>query len=369
MVKLPNLTNFILLSNDPRVIGANQGVRRYFFCNITRTEQEIIQKTDEGFFKKAWDFVDSDEGARALIHYFKKEVNIPNPKIFKARAPITEDLKQLIEQSKHPLQKKLEHDLARPDYINRRIFADNWCGLITFDELNERLSTTDRDEYKRFDWGSYGDDALYKFLSANAIRWNNGEATRQISIQGVKHRFYLLDDTRSPVPNKSYKDLTPKQIEITHQNYTSVIKEIKDEEPEYTKAKKYLPGQIKHFKMKIELWVNLANGTKKDKWTRKEPKFKGKTIEQAYKEIMDGTIALESNDAVDRNGIKLMEYKLQRGIRTPEQIIIDIPKGDAEHQITTWGTFKPKEKTLEGDEISAPETKSTLYPHKHTINL
>jgi len=362
MVKLPNLTNFILLSNDPRVIGANQGVRRYFFCNITKTEEEIIKKTDEGFFKKAWDFVDSDEGARALIHYFKKEVNIPNPEIFKARAPITEDLKQLIEQSKHPVQKKLEHDLTRPDTSSRKIFVDNWCGLITFDELNERLNTTDRDEYKRFDWGSYGDDALYKFLSANAIRWNNGEATRQISIQGVKHRFYLLDDTRSPVPNKSYKDLTPKQIEIIHQNYFRVIRAIKDEEPEYKKAKEHLPGLIKHFKMKIELWVNLANGTKKDKWTRTEPQLKGKTVEQAYKEVMEGTIALENPDAYDRNNIKLMEFRLQRGIRTPEQIIADIPKGDAEYQIRHNGSFKPKE--------VVPEAKpSTLYPPKPSINF
>ena len=49
MVKLPNLTNFMLFSNDERVLGAPQGGRRYFFCNITKTEEEIIQKTNEGF--------------------------------------------------------------------------------------------------------------------------------------------------------------------------------------------------------------------------------------------------------------------------------------------------------------------------------
>jgi len=32
-----------------------------------------------------------------------------------------------------------------------------------------------RDTYDKtkFDWGSFGDDAIYKFLSANCIRWNN----------------------------------------------------------------------------------------------------------------------------------------------------------------------------------------------------
>ena len=111
MVKLPNLSNIMLFSNDERVVGVSQGARRYFFCNITKTEEEIIKKTDEGFYKKAWNFVDSDEGASALIYYFKKEVEITKPEMFKARAPETDDLKDLIEQSKHPVIKKLEYDL------------------------------------------------------------------------------------------------------------------------------------------------------------------------------------------------------------------------------------------------------------------
>ena len=112
----------MITSNDERVVGAPQGGRRYFFCNIQKTEQEIIQKTDEGLFEKAWDFVDSDEGAAALLNYFKNEVEIKDPSIFKKRAPETNDLKELVEQSKHPLQKKLEFDLTRLDYHKRRIF-------------------------------------------------------------------------------------------------------------------------------------------------------------------------------------------------------------------------------------------------------
>ena len=367
MVKLPNLTNIMLFSNDLRVIGANQGVRRYFFCNIIKTEQEIIQKTNEGFFDKAWNFVDSDEGASALIHYFNREVNIPKPKIFKARAPVTDDLELLIEQSKHPLQKKLEHDLTRPDINKRKIFGGSWCGLITFDELNERLNTTAENfDRSKFSWGSFGDDAIYKFLSANSTRWNNGEPTRQISIQGVKHRFHLLDDTRCPVPNKSYKDLAPKQIETIHQNYTQVIRDIKNEEPEHKRAKEYLPDQIKIFKDTIRFWIDLAEGKKKSKWkTEKGPGkiLKSKTVDQAYNEIMDGTIELFGEDAVERNKIKLMEFKLQRGIRTPEQIIADIPKGDPDHQIKYNGSFTPKEAAPE-EEPSQPETKSALYQPK-----
>ena len=168
MVKLPNLTNIMITSNDERVVGAPQGGRRYFFCKIQKTEEEIIQKTDEGFFQRAWDFVDSDAGAAALLYYFKNEVEIKDPSIFKKRAPQTNDLKELVEQSKHPLQKKLEFDLTRPDMEKRRIFQNDWCGLATFDWLNNELNTRDRDETKQFDWGSFGDDAIYKFLSSNS---------------------------------------------------------------------------------------------------------------------------------------------------------------------------------------------------------
>jgi hypothetical protein len=316
------------------------------------------------------DFVDSDEGASTLIHYFKKEVNISNPEMFKARVPITEDLKELIDQSKHPVQKKLEYDLTRPDTSSRKIFVDNWCGIITFDELNERLSTRDN-TYDRvqFDWGSYGDDALFKFLSANAIRWNNGDPTRQISINGFKHRFHLLDDTKCPVPNKSYKDLTPKQIEIIHQNYSRVVREIRDEEPEYKDAKEHLPGLKELFKENIKLWIDIASDTKKSKWTKVKPEFKKKTVEEGYKEVMDGTISLEGNDVHDRNRIKLMEFRLQRGIRTPEQIIADIPKGDADYQIKHNGKFNSKEETPEETPEATPEAKSTLYPPKPSFSL
>ena len=88
------------------------GEEDIIFSNVKKTEEEILEKQD--FFDKAWNFVDSDEGASALlIHYFKN-VKIDDPSIFKKRAPQTDDLKELIEQSKHPVIKKLEYDLKRP---------------------------------------------------------------------------------------------------------------------------------------------------------------------------------------------------------------------------------------------------------------
>jgi len=236
MVKLPNLTNIILYSNDERVVGVNNGVRRYFFCNIDKTEDDIINKSDEGFFDKAWKFIDSDEGAAALLHYFKNEVKIRDISQFKKRAPQTDDLKLLIEQSKHPVQKKLEADLKGT--VTRRIFKHHWNGLISFDELNEALNITDNDD--RFDWGSYGDDAILKFLSGNCIRWNNGASTRQIEINGVWHRYYILED-KALEAGKSYKDMTPKEIKIMCLHWRSINSDIYKEETEFREAEKSYP--------------------------------------------------------------------------------------------------------------------------------
>ncbi len=77
---------------------------------------------------------------------------------------------------------------------------------------------------------------------------------------------------------------------------------------------------------------------------------------------MDGSIDIEGNDTHDRNRIRLMEFKLARGIRTPEQIIADIPKGDAEYQIKNKGEFKPK---LDDEQIH----KNHMFDNKITLDL
>ena len=313
MVKLPNLTNIMLFSNDERVLGVSDGGRRYFFSNIKKTEEEILKK--QNFFDKAWNFVDSDEGASALIHYFKN-VKIDDPSIFKKRAPQTDDLKELIEQSKHPVIKKLEYDLKRPDKINTKIFKDYWPGYITFDYLNDQLHTTDMDTIskEKFDWGSFGDDAIFKFLSSNCIRWNNGENTRQINIDGVRHRFYLLDDTRCPIPGRSYKDLTPKQLEIIYKNYKEVFDTIRDEEKNYKDAIVREPEKVEEVYKIIK--EPITSSEKK--------KYKNRDADEIFGKLMTGEEELLHNDQFKVSAILNFRKIMDRGIRTPEQIIEDI---------------------------------------------
>jgi hypothetical protein len=236
MVVLPNLTNFILFSNDPRVIAANAGGRRYHFSRINISEDEIIEITDSGFFDRAWNFVESDEGAASLLHYFKHEVKIEDPQMFKRRAPQTTDLQDLIEETKHPVIKKLEYELH---HNHRSFFAKaDFSGLMSFDELNKAMSTKhDSIWFDNIDWGSYGDDALLKFLAANGKEWNNREKTKQINVNGKWVRYYILKDEYCPIPNKSYADLTPKQLSNIIQNYKNIKSEIQNEKANVEKAK------------------------------------------------------------------------------------------------------------------------------------
>ena len=327
MVKLPNFTNFLLFSNDEQVVKVENGSRRYFFCKIKKTEEELEGKSEDGTFDKLWEFVDSDIGASALLNYFKNEVKIADPTLFKKRAPKTDDLKELIEQSKHPVQKKLEYDLTRPDLMNRKIFTWDFPGILTFDWLNDKLNTQPSNSYTdRYDWGSFGDDALYKFLSTNCIPWNNGENTRQISIDGVRQRFYLLDDSKCLFTNKSYRDLKPQDIELIYKNYSSMKKEINSENGKWIEANEGIETEKQSIEDGIRFAIELSQLPRAIGYT----KFKGKTFEQIYLETMQGVISPDK--AIAKNIKKLREHEaiIKRGLRTPEQII---------------DTYRDKEKT------------------------
>ena len=225
-------------------------------------------------------------------------------------------LKELIEQSKHPVIKKLEYDLTRPEWIERKIFNMNMCGLITFEELQDKMSTNKSGD-DNFTWGSYGDDALYKFLSSNCIKWNNGENTRQIEINGTRHRFYNLDDSRCPIPGKSYKDLTPKQIETIYINWNSIKKAIYSEEIDYKRAEQELPRSIKELKRNFALKKLTKNN---------------ETFEETLGRLRRGEYKIITKSTEDA----LSDYEtnlriIKKGIRTPEQIVESYRDEDFQH--------------------------------------
>ena len=182
----------------------------------------------------------------------------------------------------------------------------SWCGLISFDELNEKLNTSSKDDTNQYDWGSFGDDAIYKFLSANATPWNNGDNTRQLM---GRQRFYLLDDSKCPIPGKSYKDLTPKQIEAVYKNYSALRDEIQNEDPNYKEA------LIKVPEMTTRILADITNGYNYKKL------FKDQDPKDVFKKLMSGEEKLNHNDQHQVGALIKMKDKLSRGIRTPGEIL------------------------------------------------
>jgi hypothetical protein len=66
---------------------------------------------------------------------------------------------------------------------------------------------------------------------------NNREKTKQINVNGKWVRYYILKDEYCPIPNKSYADLTPKQLSNIIQNYKNIKSEIQNEKANVEKAK------------------------------------------------------------------------------------------------------------------------------------
>jgi len=313
MQTLANLTNFMLFSNDTAVLSVSNGSRRYFFVNIQKTEEEIVEKSDDGTFEKMWNFVDSDEGASALLHHFKNEIQVDYKKM-KERAPVTDDLKELIEQSKHPVIKKLEYDL----YENKKhIFDHKFSGVMSFNQLKEHLDTQETGQFtqEKYNWGSYGDDALYKFLEANSTPWNDGSLTRQINVDGVRSRYYLLDDSKCPMPGKSYKDLTPKQIANCATSYSTIVNAIHTEKKELEEAQEKFP----FLKQEVERHLDsFVSDKKKNTY--------GETREEVYKKWHNGsppTIPLYQGGEDIFGKYKNYARIIKRGSRPIEEILND----------------------------------------------
>ena len=96
------------------------------------------------------------------------------------------------------------------------------------------------------------------------------------------------------------------------------MREIRDEEKNYINAKESIAGLIEDYKKSIQLGISMAGRVNSSK------SLKGKTVEQVYEAIMNGTREVEGNDKHDRDRIKLCEKRLKRGIRKPEQILEDM---------------------------------------------
>jgi hypothetical protein len=114
----PNTCNFILISNHEDCMNIADDERRYYIVKCT----EVVRYRD--YWKPRWEWALGD-GKRFLMHHLQN-VKIKDPDLYKERAPITDDMKELAKRSEHPIFKWLdEHRDAETGPFKRSNSGDN----------------------------------------------------------------------------------------------------------------------------------------------------------------------------------------------------------------------------------------------------
>ena len=212
--KYLNVCNGFMFSNNKMCLHLDNSARRYLVIHLDKTNKWLEEFTEAGNFEKLYDVIDSDEGIRAIKHYLINEVKIEDPKKYSRRAPITEDLKLMIESSKHPAISKLNRAFEQ----NLAPFNDRFCGFTSLDELMEYMKLAEN-------WRvQYPPEGLIKeWFRENQFKWKNGKTTRQIVMNdGSRPHVHLLKD------DDVLRNMTPIELgNMFQQNHWNFVKTIK----------------------------------------------------------------------------------------------------------------------------------------------
>ena len=174
IIKIPNFTNFLVFSNDPRCVKLSKTTRRYYIAVVKKDDAEVEKRiTDLG--EKIVDIAVNRPGV--FLNYFKK-VKITNPKMFYANAPRTDDLEELIENTKDDIFYYLDDLLPR---FKRE-------GIMTRGNLAAYL----QGQQTKIPFWNYAH--LDTWLKENCTKWNNNAHTKQGIYSDQRVRFYLLED-------------------------------------------------------------------------------------------------------------------------------------------------------------------------------
>ena len=219
-ITIPNFCNFFIFSNDERCLHLNKESRRYFVTFIKRTPEEIEKKLEkEGVKNKILHAIEGD-GSSHLKWHFKNQVEIPDEKIFHSRAPITDDMLKMVQESRPDAIRMLDEalDTNSPPFRN----LANWYSFAKMDNAQTTIGQFSgmciREElylYLRNNpqfKGMYLNlDLVGDWLKEKSIPWKDGNITRQISLfkneqseeknynkKLTRPRAYLLKDLDVP---------------------------------------------------------------------------------------------------------------------------------------------------------------------------
>ena len=192
-----NNVNGLCFSNEENCLYLGKSSRRYGVLNLY--ERLPVSKLEEfekdGTFERPWKFVQSDR-IKHLFHYFLFEVKIKDWNLYnRGRAPITDALRVMQQESSHPIIQKLSRALEQ----KLAPFDRSFPGFIILDDLLE---------YIREKWKTQVNEKYVKdWLKEKGYKWKNGKQTRQIlKDDGSRPRVHLLED------NDYLRDLSETQL-------------------------------------------------------------------------------------------------------------------------------------------------------------
>ena len=193
-----NNANGMCFSNEEDCLHISKSARRYGVINLyPRLSVSQLEKFEEdGTFKRIYGFIQSDR-IKHLFHYLLYEVKIKDWGLFnRGRAPKTDALKVMQEESQHPTIQKLDRALKQ----KLAPFDRSFPGFLILDDLLDFI----REKWKT----QINEKWVKDWLKQVGFKWNNAKQTRQMFIPntGARPRAWLLED------NDLLRDLTQTEL-------------------------------------------------------------------------------------------------------------------------------------------------------------
>ena len=210
-IEVPNLVNFIVLSNSKTPVYVDEEDRRAYVIAIRRTKEEIKKMLiDKGYKKDLKDLYDDPSAFK--WHLINEVAKTYDREMFFQPAPMNKDKEEMIEANKGEFKKVMDMKFESLSFPFGKLISNvngttievySYKGMINLNTLYEAMlvNPTFRQTQKMY-WGL---DELTDYIKAKAIPWKNGHIKKQIRTAGGYIRVYLLHNWK--VKDENIKDM------------------------------------------------------------------------------------------------------------------------------------------------------------------
>jgi hypothetical protein len=191
----PNLCNFMVSSNDDRCLHLERDGRRYFIINIKHSKEEIVEKLNNSGVADL--IVQTSKGGETLsylLNYFEN-IEVENLSEFIRRAPISEDLDDMVEGSKDEIHKFLDHCFNSKTYIFHNTISERFSGMINTHELIRNLRSLNGSLNGQL-VPKFSDYQIETWLKTKCKKWLKGKWTRVIKTTHGRINVWCLEDKK-----------------------------------------------------------------------------------------------------------------------------------------------------------------------------